>query len=150
MGKWNLSPGMRPGKLAGESAACAKGKHTRCTKENCTCRDCGHPEPVTKPKTPQREYLYPRKTDDPGYVSPVQNKISYHDDLANLPVHRNYKVTLRRLRRGLCAISGCSEPRVSKRLCKRHLELQTQAQSRYYQKQISKNSISSLTEKRVS
>jgi hypothetical protein len=53
--KWNLSPGGRAGKLPSMSAACTKGKHTRCTKEDCTCGDCGHPAPIKK--SPQSDFV---------------------------------------------------------------------------------------------
>jgi len=46
--EWNINPGGRPGKKPAKSAACARGKHTLCFKENCTCGDCGHPAPVKK------------------------------------------------------------------------------------------------------
>jgi hypothetical protein len=108
---------MRPGKLAGESAACAKGRHTRCTKENCTCRQCGHPEPVSKPKAPQREYSRELKTDDPSYRYPSPVNV-IHDDLTGLPIKS--KLQIRRQRRGLCVIPGCDEPRVNKQHCEKH------------------------------
>ena len=54
-----LSPGGRAGKIPSISAACAKGKHTNCTRENCTCTDCGHPAPVeyAEKKMPQRDFV---------------------------------------------------------------------------------------------
>lgn len=61
MPEWNVNPGGRPGKKPSKSADCAKGKHTHCTKVDCTCSDCGHPAPVKKPT--KRDFVLDRILD---------------------------------------------------------------------------------------
>lgn len=162
LAKWNLSPGGRPGKAPGQSAACAKGKHTNCSRENCACTSCGHPQPTARAKLPERisevkaqeKQVERLKTTSPAFrFAPTAT--TYHDDLEGAPAAHEYKVMLRRSRRGLCRCAGCDEPLVTTLLCERHRQREAEYKRRSYERKQFMNSgegnvILSLTEKRVS